>query len=87
MYFAHVPSKTGSSLLKDALQVPSAASVEEIKGAFKRRALQVHPDKGGSKESRPKLFAEKTFFKKKKNGCHLEKKMFPECFEKHKIAD
>ena len=34
----------------DVLQVDQNASLDEIKVAFKRRALQVHPDKGGSKE-------------------------------------
>ncbi|CAK8993840.1 DnaJ protein homolog 2 [Durusdinium trenchii] len=33
------------------LGVTSEATGEEIKLAFKRRALQVHPDKGGSKEA------------------------------------
>ena len=36
--------------LYDALLVDQNATSEEIKLAFKRRALQVHPDKGGSKE-------------------------------------
>ena len=34
-----------------ALLVDPSASADEIKLAFKRRALQVHPDKGGSKEA------------------------------------
>jgi DnaJ-class molecular chaperone len=37
--------------LYDVLQVDQSATLEEIKLAFKRRALQVHPDKGGSKEA------------------------------------
>ena len=36
--------------LYDALLVDRNATLDEIKLAFKRRALQVHPDKGGSKE-------------------------------------
>ena len=36
--------------LYDVLLVDQNATSEEIKLAFKRRALQVHPDKGGSKE-------------------------------------
>ena len=36
--------------LYDMLLVDQNATLEEIKLAFKRRALQVHPDKGGSKE-------------------------------------
>ena len=36
--------------LYDVLLVDQNATLEEIKLAFKRRALQVHPDKGGSKE-------------------------------------
>ena len=36
--------------LYDALLVDQNATLEEIKLAFKQRALQVHPDKGGSKE-------------------------------------
>ena len=36
--------------LYDVLLVGQNATSEEIKLAFKRRALQVHPDKGGSKE-------------------------------------
>ena len=35
----------------DILEVDKSATLEEIKLAFKRRALQVHPDKGGSKEA------------------------------------
>lgn len=35
----------------DVLQVDQNATLDEIKLAFKRRALQVHPDKGGSKEA------------------------------------
>ena len=35
----------------DVLLVTPNASLDEIKLAFKRRALQVHPDKGGSKEA------------------------------------
>lgn len=35
----------------DVLCLTSNATLDEIKLAFKRRALQVHPDKGGSKES------------------------------------
>ena len=34
----------------DVLLVDQNATLDEIKSAFKRRALQVHPDKGGSKE-------------------------------------
>ena len=34
----------------DVLLVDQNATLDEIKVAFKRRALQVHPDKGGSKE-------------------------------------
>ena len=36
--------------LYDVLLVDQNATLDEIKVAFKRRALQVHPDKGGSKE-------------------------------------
>eukprot|EP00438_Fugacium_kawagutii_P027094 Skav203914 [mRNA] locus=scaffold228:253752:255173:- [translate_table: standard] len=39
-----------SPSLYDLLQAKSDASADEIKIAFKRRALEVHPDKGGSKE-------------------------------------
>eukprot|EP00434_Breviolum_minutum_P012857 symbB.v1.2.011330.t3/scaffold759.1/size164804/4 len=35
----------------DVLLVHQTATLEEIKLAFKRRALEVHPDKGGSKEA------------------------------------
>ena len=35
----------------DVLGLERNASLEDIKVAFKRRALQVHPDKGGSKEA------------------------------------
>ena len=35
----------------DILEVDKSSTLEEIKLAFKRRALQVHPDKGGSKEA------------------------------------
>jgi curved DNA-binding protein CbpA len=37
--------------LYDILQLQRNASVDEIKSGFKRRALQVHPDKGGNKDS------------------------------------
>ena len=37
--------------LYDVLLVEQAATLDEIKLAFKKRALQVHPDKGGSKEA------------------------------------
>ena len=37
--------------LYDVLLVNQDASLDEIKLAFKRRALLVHPDKGGSKEA------------------------------------
>ena len=36
--------------LYDVLLVDQNATLDEIRLAFKRRALQVHPDKGGSKE-------------------------------------
>eukprot|EP00438_Fugacium_kawagutii_P009660 Skav216976 [mRNA] locus=scaffold594:75521:77184:- [translate_table: standard] len=35
----------------DVLRVDPTATVDEIKLAFKRQALQVHPDKGGNKEA------------------------------------
>ena len=35
----------------EVLRLDRSASLEEVKVAFKRRALQVHPDKGGSKEA------------------------------------
>ena len=34
----------------EVLQVDRNATLDEIKQAFKRRALQVHPDKGGTSE-------------------------------------
>ena len=37
--------------LYDVLLVDQNATLDEIKLAFKKRALQVHPDKGGSKEA------------------------------------
>ena len=37
--------------LYDVLLVERNATLDEIKLAFKKRALQVHPDKGGSKEA------------------------------------
>ena len=37
--------------LYDVLLVEQTATLDEIKLAFKKRALQVHPDKGGSKEA------------------------------------
>eukprot|EP00438_Fugacium_kawagutii_P013859 Skav234043 [mRNA] locus=scaffold461:156231:157481:- [translate_table: standard] len=37
--------------LYNLLQAQPDASTDEIKTAFKRRALEVHPDKGGSKEA------------------------------------
>ena len=41
----------GPKSLYDALLVDQNATPDEIKLAFKKRALQVHPDKGGSKEA------------------------------------
>ncbi len=35
----------------DVLGVTSGAAVEEIKRAYKRRALETHPDRGGSSEA------------------------------------
>lgn len=35
----------------EVLAVPQDAQAEEIRAAFKRQALRVHPDKGGSKEA------------------------------------
>ena len=35
----------------EVLSVSPGASLDEIRLAFKRRALRVHPDKGGSKEA------------------------------------
>ena len=40
-----------SSSYYDVLRVDRNATVDEIKLAFKKRALLVHPDKGGSKEA------------------------------------
>eukprot|EP00435_Cladocopium_sp_Y103_P073361 s43_g43.t1 len=40
----------------EILQVPQHATLDEIKFAFKRRALQVHPDKGGSKDAFHKVY-------------------------------
>lgn len=37
--------------LYDVLKIARDSSLDEIKAAFKRTALQVHPDKGGSKEA------------------------------------
>ena len=37
--------------LYDVLRVDRRAAMEEVKSAFKKRALQCHPDKGGSTES------------------------------------
>ena len=37
--------------LYDVLLVNQNATLDEIKLAFKKRALQVHPDKGGSKDA------------------------------------
>jgi len=35
---------------QDVLKIARDSSLDEIKAAFKRTALQVHPDKGGSKD-------------------------------------
>ena len=40
-----------SSCYYDVLRVDRNATLDEIKLSFKRRALQVHPDKGGSKQA------------------------------------
>ena len=49
VFFREVLAQIQMSLY-DVLLVDQNATLEEIKLAFKRRALQVHPDKGGSKE-------------------------------------
>eukprot|EP00438_Fugacium_kawagutii_P027360 Skav223177 [mRNA] locus=scaffold2044:174895:175272:+ [translate_table: standard] len=41
----------GHESLYAVLQVDQTATLNEIKVAFKRQALQVHPDKGGTKEA------------------------------------
>ena len=76
--------------LYDVLLVDPSASLDDIKLAFKKRALQVHPDKGGSKEafhlvyhaleiladpvSRQKYDMEKRTSDGKKFGNHLPKR-------------
>ena len=45
------PMSLMSDDLYTLLQVKQHATTEEIKAAFKKRALEVHPDKGGSKEA------------------------------------
>ena len=35
----------------DILGIPRAATVQEVRSAYKRRALQVHPDRGGDADS------------------------------------
>ena len=47
----HAMTSATQGSLYDALLVNQDATLDEIKLAFKRRALQVHPDKGGSKEA------------------------------------
>ena len=47
----HGMTLLGPKSLYDALLVDQTATLDEIKLAFKKRALQVHPDKGGSKEA------------------------------------
>ena len=47
----HGMTLLGPKSLYDALLVDQNATLDEIKLAFKKRALQVHPDKGGSKEA------------------------------------
>lgn len=39
----------------DTLGVPPDASADDIKGAFRRKAQQVHPDRGGSDEEMAKV--------------------------------
>ena len=52
--FSSMVSQSLQSLY-DVLQVDSDATFEQIKIAFKKRALEVHPDKGGSKEGFKKI--------------------------------
>ena len=47
--------------LYDILQLQRNASLDEIKSGFKRRALQVHPDKGGNKDSLKKVIKRRKF--------------------------
>ena len=46
--FKALPENAGGKPWWETLQVEPAASADEIRAAYKRRALETHPDRGGS---------------------------------------
>mmetsp|Transcript_3459 Transcript_3459/g.9850 ORF Transcript_3459/g.9850 Transcript_3459/m.9850 type:complete len:580 (-) Transcript_3459:532-2271(-) len=73
------------------LQVPTVSSAPEIKAAFKRRALELHPDKVDMDDTEGKKFAEKRF---KELGEALEiltddfkRKLWDEGYDKEAIEE
>lgn len=48
--FKALPESAGGTPWWDTLGVPSYASSEEIRAAYKRRAMETHPDRGGTAE-------------------------------------
>jgi len=58
--------KTAASILKGEsaytiLNIPTTASIEEIKTAYRKLALVHHPDKGGNEEAFRKIHAAYSF--------------------------
>ena len=49
------PEKEADNKLYDALNVPRDASAKEIKKAYRKLALKLHPDKGGNEEEFKKV--------------------------------